>query len=126
MRRKMIGAETLGFIAACCTTGSFIPQAWLVIRTRRTAGISLLMYSFFTIGVAFWLCYGLLTGALPIVMSNSITLILASTILTIAASERWKRRGTLKAREPGVVLKPFQNPDILYHQDLTPKAPHAS
>lgn len=116
-----MSAETLGFMAACCTTGSFIPQAWLVIRTRRTAGISLLMYSFFTVGVSLWLAYGLMTGALPIVLSNSVTLILASIILFIAASERWKRRGTLKARQPGVVLKPFQNPDIIYYQDLTPK-----
>jgi len=122
----MISVETLGFAAACCTTGSFIPQAWLVIRTRRTAGISLLMYSFFTVGVALWLFYGLMMGSMPIIVSNVITLILASTILAIAAIERWKRRGTLKSREPGVVLKPFQNPDILYHQDLTPKPPHAS
>jgi len=75
------------------------------------------MYSFFTVGVGFWLLYGILTSALPIILSNSITLILASSILTIAARERWKRRGTLKARKPGIVLQPFQNPDVIYYQD---------
>lgn len=108
--------EIIGFTAASLTTLSFVPQAYLVIRTRRTAGISLLMYSFFVVGVSLWLTYGILTGAKPIVASNSVTVILAGTILCIAARERFKRRGTLKARKPGVVLKPFQNPDIIYHQ----------
>jgi MtN3 and saliva related transmembrane protein len=112
----MAPTEIIGFMAASLTTLSFVPQAYLVIRTRRTAGISLLMYSFFMVGVSLWLTYGILTGAKPIIASNSVTVVLAGTILFIAASERFKRRGTLKARKPGVVLKPFQNPDIIYYQ----------
>ena len=46
-------------------------------------GISLGMYSVFTIGVACWLAYGVLMSAWPIVIANCITLALAATILTM-------------------------------------------
>ena len=103
--------DLIGGLAAILTTLSFVPQAWLVIRTRRTGGISLLMYSLFVAGVALWLVYGLQTRALPIIAANGITLALAGTILTIAARERYARRGTLKARQPGQPLPDHLDPD---------------
>lgn len=102
----------LGYGAATLTTLSFVPQAWLVIRTKRTGGISLLMYSLFVIGIAGWLAYGLLKNDPPIIVANIITLALSGTILIIAARERFRRRGTLKARPPGVPLDPGKNPDL--------------
>lgn len=107
----MTSIDLLGYCAAVLTSASFIPQALLVIRTRRTGGISLLMYSMFTLGVALWLVYGIQTRAFPIIAANLVTLALASIILFIAAQERWKRRGTLKARAPGVPLMPENDPD---------------
>ncbi len=107
--------DIIGYTAAALTSLSFVPQAILVIRTRRTGGISLIMYSMFTLGVALWLCYGILEGAVPLMIANTITLTLAGTILFIAARERWKRRGTLKARPPGHPLTPEQNPDLQAH-----------
>jgi MtN3 and saliva related transmembrane protein len=73
--------ELVGYCAAFLTTLSFVPQAWLTFRTRDVRGISLGMYSVFTIGVALWLLYGLLMGAWPIVLANAVTLALASVIL---------------------------------------------
>ena len=73
--------ELIGYCAATLTTVSFMPQAWLTFRTRDVRGISLGMYSVFTVGVALWLLYGLLMGAWPIVVANAITLALASVIL---------------------------------------------
>ena len=32
--------DTLGLAAALLTTGSFVPQAWLTLRTRDVSGIS--------------------------------------------------------------------------------------
>lgn len=107
----MSAIDFIGYMAAILTTVSFVPQAALVIRTRRTGGISLLMYSLFTLGVALWLLYGIATNAMPIIAANAITLVLAGTILCIAAKARFLRRGTLKAREPGEILTPEQNPD---------------
>lgn len=73
--------EWLGTCAALLTTGSFIPQAWLIFRTRQVEGISVGMYSAFTLGVALWLLYGVALGSWPIIMANAVTLALASAIL---------------------------------------------
>jgi MtN3 and saliva related transmembrane protein len=73
--------DLFGYFAAVLTTVSFIPQVWHTFRTRDVRGISLSMYSVFTLGVACWLGYGLMLRAWPIVVANLITLILASTIL---------------------------------------------
>ena len=74
-------ADTIGYVAAFLTTCSFVPQAWLTLRTRDVSGISLGMYAVFTTGVALWLLYGWLTDAWPVVLANAVTLALASFIL---------------------------------------------
>ena len=76
-------SELLGYLAAALTTASFVPQAWLTFRTGDVRGISLGMYSTFTVGVALWLGYGLALGAWPIVIANAITLALAASILAM-------------------------------------------
>ena len=75
--------DLVGTLAACLTTASFLPQAWLSFKTRDVSGVSLGMYSVFTVGVALWLVYGLLLRAWPIVIANAITLALALAILAM-------------------------------------------
>lgn len=75
--------DLVGYCAAALTTFAFIPQAWLTWKTRRAEGVSLGMYSLFTVGVALWLVYGLLMGSSPIVLANFITLCLALFILVM-------------------------------------------
>jgi len=73
--------DWIGYIAATLTTASFVPQAWLTFKTRDVSGVSLGMYGAFTAGIALWLVYGLLISAWPIVIANTITLLLAAGIL---------------------------------------------
>jgi MtN3 and saliva related transmembrane protein len=75
--------EWFGYAAAVLTTGSFIPQAVMTIRTRNTSGISRDMYVIFTLGVALWLAYGIAIDSLPMILANSVTLLLAATILAL-------------------------------------------
>ncbi len=77
----MAAQEWIGGVAATLTTCSFIPQVWRVWQTRHPQDISLLMYVSFTAGVALWLVYGILLASWPIVIANSITLLLAGTVL---------------------------------------------
>ena len=79
----MNNAEVIGVVAAILTTGSFIPQAAKVLRTRETGAISLVMYAMFTAGVATWLAYGILTTQWSIVIANAVTVVLAGTILVM-------------------------------------------
>jgi MtN3 and saliva related transmembrane protein len=74
--------EILGYVAATLTTISFLPQAILTIRTRDTDGLSLSMYSTFTLGVLGWLIYGFFLKNNVIMIANSITLFLAMLILS--------------------------------------------
>ena len=73
--------DIIGSIAAFLTTASFVPQALHTFRTKDVRGISLGMYSVFTVGVALWLVYGWMLGEIPIVVANAITLSLALAIL---------------------------------------------
>lgn len=79
-------SELIGYLAATLTTISFAPQAWLTFRTKDASGVSLGMYSVFTVGVSLWLLYGLSLGALPIVIANSVTLVFAFAILGMRLS----------------------------------------
>ena len=75
--------DTIGSIAAVLTTASFVPQAWHSFKTRDVSGISLGMYSVFTVGVALWLVYGVLLYSWPLMIANGITLALAAAILVM-------------------------------------------
>lgn len=74
-------AQIVGYVAAALTTISFVPQVLQVWRSKHTKDISLGMYAIFTIGVTFWLIYGILLGSWPIIIANSITILLAGFVL---------------------------------------------
>lgn len=89
--------DILGYCAAALTTGSFVPQAMLTLRTRDVSGISRGMYSAFTAGIALWLAYGVALREWPIVLANAVTLVLAATILTIKIVEDRRAHKRIKA-----------------------------
>jgi MtN3 and saliva related transmembrane protein len=74
-------SDLLGMIAGILTTIAFVPQVWRVWKTRSTRDISLGMYLVFTTGVVFWLAYGLILGAWPIIAANAVTLALTGAVL---------------------------------------------
>ncbi len=84
----MLSTDLIGTIAATLTTLSFLPQALLVLRTGETRGISLSMYSVFTLGVALWILYGIKLGAIPIIIANAITFCLAMCILSVVVRNK--------------------------------------
>lgn len=79
----MESIDILGLVAGTCTTIAFIPQVRQVWRTRSARDISVGMYSIFIVGVALWLVYGLVVHAMPVVLSNCITLGLAGAVLAM-------------------------------------------
>lgn len=84
----------LGYPAAFLTTIAFVPQAWQSWRTRDLSGISLPMYTLFTMGVALWLCYGIAIGSLPVIVANSVTLLLAAVVLWLKILAVRSRNGS--------------------------------
>ena len=73
--------EWTGYVAATLTTLAFVPQAIKTLKTRDTRSISLGMYSVFTVGVGFWLAYGIVLESWPMIVSNVVTFALSATIL---------------------------------------------
>lgn len=75
--------ETIGFVAAFCTTISFVPQLFRVIQLRSARDISLGMFLFFSFGVFLWFVYGFSIHSKPVIVSNGVTLILSVSILVL-------------------------------------------
>jgi len=83
--------ELFGYLAAACTTLAFLPQVIRVWRTRSARDISVAMYVVMVTGVVAWIVYGLRIHSRPLVVANSVTLVLAGSVLV----------GVLRFRTPG-------------------------
>ena len=71
----------LGSIAGLLSTSSFVPQVMKAIREGDTAAISKRMYMVTVTAFVLWIAYGFVIGALPLVIFNSLSLLLSGTIL---------------------------------------------
>lgn len=75
--------DFIGYVAATCTTLSFLPQLIRVLRLRSAREISLGMFLIFSVGTALWLTYGLLAHSKPVIAANAVTFVLAISILVL-------------------------------------------
>ena len=96
----MDAATLVGGLATLCSTTSFVPQAWKVIRTRDTSAISRRMYVITVIGFSLWLTYGLLLGQWPLILTNGICLALSAFILVMKLLPRHQKEKVAEALDP--------------------------
>ena len=66
----------LGFLAGTLTTLSLLPQTIKSLKTKHTDDISLAMFVMLALGIVLWLIYGILLKAAPLILANSISLVL--------------------------------------------------
>ena len=90
----------LGALAALCSTTSFAPQAWKIIKSRDTSGISSRMYMVTVVGFALWLAYGIMKGEWPLIVTNGICLVLSGFILTMKLLPKPKKDAVADALDP--------------------------
>jgi MtN3 and saliva related transmembrane protein len=90
MAASILMHDLIGYIAASLTTLAFAPQALKSWRSRDLSGISLGMYSLFTLGVGLWFIYGLLIDSWPIILANVITLCLSGLVLVLKFQNIYK------------------------------------
>ncbi|MEQ1602667.1 MAG: SemiSWEET transporter [Methylophilaceae bacterium] len=88
----MTNIDLLGLVATGFTTTSFVPQVWVTWKTKDVSGISLPTYLIITIGLFLWLVYGILKGDLPLMIANSVMVILTTiiSVMKILYSEEKK------------------------------------
>ncbi len=77
-----------GYFAAFFTAVSFLPQAIKTVKTRETAGLSLLTYLFLFLGSLSWFIYGFYLTDYPLMITNSLTTIFTGIILFLIFSEK--------------------------------------
>lgn len=90
----------VGGVAAVASTISFAPQAWKIIRSRRTADISAPGFAVTAFAFSCWLTYGVLLGEWPIIASNVICLSFAVFILTMKLLPRRQKEQVAEALDP--------------------------
>ena len=96
----MNAVTVVSLFAATLSMISFVPQAWTVIRSRSTDGISLKMYVITVIGFVAWLVYGVLLGQWAIIVQNVICLCLSSFILVMKLLPQRKKEAVAEALTP--------------------------
>jgi MtN3 and saliva related transmembrane protein len=77
----MEGMTLIGLLAATLTTIAFVPQAWQIIKSRKTDDLSLTMYILMFSGQLCWLAYGIWMQDAPLILANIIGCSLSGTIL---------------------------------------------
>ena len=60
-----------------------MPQAIKVFKTKKTEDISFGMFLLMCVGVALWDVYGFIISSIPVIIANSITLLLAVYIFVM-------------------------------------------
>jgi len=71
----------IGAVAACCTTGSLVPQLQKCWQTGSVEDLSLRMLLLRGSALALWIAYGVLKPDILIIVANAISLALLLAIL---------------------------------------------
>ncbi|WP_456431042.1 SemiSWEET family sugar transporter [Thermosulfuriphilus sp.] len=84
----MTGVDLLGYLAGLITTGSGLPQLITSYRQGNLSGLDLRFLILFLIGISLWTIYGFLINSLPIIIFNSITLMIWIPIVVLKVREQ--------------------------------------
>lgn len=76
-------ADIFGYGAAGIGIVMFLPQAIQCWKTKNTKAVSLLTFSLLAFASVLWLVYGILLKAVPIMLVNSVILLLSLFILSL-------------------------------------------
>lgn len=96
----MSWANVIGTLAAIASVLSFAPQAWRIIRTRETEGLSVRMYALTVVGFALWLAFGIVRMEWAIIVPNLLCLLFAIFILVMLLLPERKREAVADAIDP--------------------------
>lgn len=81
-------ADYIGFVAGGIVTLGIVPQVMRIFKLRSAHDISTLFNLAFLLGMTLFLIYGIILSLLPLILWNSIGMILISILLY----GKWKYR----------------------------------
>jgi MtN3 and saliva related transmembrane protein len=82
-----VWATVIGTVAGILSTASFVPQVLKAWR-EGTQSISQRMYMVTVSAFTLWTVYGFVIGSWPVIVFNSLSLVLSGTILTLKVRGR--------------------------------------
>ncbi len=88
----MTHVTILGMVAGVMTTVSFLPQLFKVWRSKSASDLSFFMLLILNTGMLLWLVYGILIEDIAVIMTHSVSLILASLILGFKVKYQYEQR----------------------------------
>jgi MtN3 and saliva related transmembrane protein len=92
----------IGSVAALCSVSAFVPQAWRIVKTRKTDDLSTVMWTLQVIGFVVWIFYGAMLRAWPIVAENAVCVLLAGFILAMKVLPHHLRHAVADRIDPDV------------------------
>ena len=73
----------LGMVAATLTTCAYLPQLLKIWKSKSAGDMSWVMLIVLCAGVALWLAYGVAIHDMPVIVTNTLTLLFIFTISTL-------------------------------------------
>ena len=73
--------EVLGLVAGGITSVAMMPQLIKVIKEKNADDISVVMLLVLITGLSLWVWYGILQNEVPIILSNSFSVLVNITLL---------------------------------------------
>lgn len=80
--------EFFGYFGAFLTAITFMPQVWKAWQTKSVGDLSTNMLLIVVLSTIVWLVYGIYLMLIPVIIANSIVLILTLTLLYFKSSFR--------------------------------------
>ncbi len=82
--------QVVGIVAGIFTAISLLPQLLKIIRNKKADDISLFYLIILLCGLSLWVWYGVLRDDIPIIATNSFSLLLNVAIMILGV--RYKKR----------------------------------
>ena len=73
----------IGLAGATLTTFAFVPQVVRSYTTKHTIDLSLPWICCLIAGFIFWLAYGILISDIPLILANTVSLVLVLALLAM-------------------------------------------
>lgn len=73
----------VGLVAGILTSSSMVPQVVKTIKEKKAADLSLFMLVVLMAGVATWVAYGVIRDDMPIIVTNSFSLLVNITMIIL-------------------------------------------
>jgi MtN3 and saliva related transmembrane protein len=75
----------VGLLAGVLTTIGFLPQVIKAFKTKHTKDLSFPTFLLLSVGIILWFVYGILIREIPIILANTVALVLIVFILVMKA-----------------------------------------